>query len=724
MEIIMEKGILGMVAFCLMAVAMLSPAVSAMAEIDHVTISPTYPDAWDDMTCNAHVSEIHGSLESIRFTWFRNGVGVREYTRTIHGSYASETDTLDSFFTREGDEISCRVDVWDECDNKDTEIVSVHVREASQNNPPVIEGIPDQMGETGEIIEINLWDYASDAEDSDSELEFTIDVQPNHDIVECHIYNDRYLNCGPARQLGQTAVTLRVTDTRGAWDTDTFVICIRGDCPSCSNEPPEIGSIDIEPNHPDEDDDIECEVTVEDNDGNLEKVEFRWYVDGDLERTRTRDVSGHSDTVSDILYSGKTSEGDEVKCRATVEDTDGETETRSAYVEVEDDDFCRIDIYDLEVEDQEDIRFRIRNRGDQDTEVEYRIYVNGDRVEEDDVYIDEGESERISFEYDDFDEDEDYEIRVWARADCGDTDEEEVEYDILGDCSIHIFNLRVRNGEQISFDIVNGGNDDEYVEYRIYINGFRVEEDDIEVDEGDTETIYYIYDDFSEGQEYEIRAYVHAECGRSDSRRVFYRPFVDDGDQDGGDSDGGDSGQAVCNYNLICEAGESWGTCPYDCPAPEPEPAPTSVKITPTDIDVNRYKSKVVTIEIESRISQDFSIAVLGVPQEWLDYDREVHADGKSFAYVFVNPRELGEHQFVVRVAAQEEGLEFAEGINLFVARQDDAPAQGDGITGAIWGVFSNIYAIIILIIIASIVLLYVAVNYLGPEEEITFRYR
>ncbi len=867
----MKSKALAALAFCLMFMVFISPARAAGPAVLSVEISPENPEVWDDLTCMAEFWDGDSDLEEARFKWYRNTVLIRTVYKSLSGSWDTEHDTLSKSLTKEGDQIRCRVDVRDSEVNSDYEDITVHVQETSQNNPPVIQGIPDQTTEIGEGVVVDLWDYAYDIEDSDTELDFSLDYAGNSNIIECMITGDRNVWCDEAKQLGESALTVRVTDTGGAWDTDTFVIRVAGECPFCDNKPPEIESIDIDPSHPDDRDDITCGVHVEDEDGNLDSVEFRWYVDGDLERTRIRDVSGYSDAAEDTLDSYETDEGDEVECRATVEDKDGKEDHASISVEVEENGGdCRIEVYDLDVEDEEDITFRIRNRGDDDVEVEYKIYVDDDRVEHDEIDIDEEDSERIEFKYDDFEGGEEYEIRVWAEADCGDTDEEEVTYTILDgeDCRISIYDLDVEGDEDITFRIRNRGDDDVEVEYRIYVDGRKVEEDDIDIDEGDSERIRYEYDDFEEGETYKIRVRAEADCGDTDeetetiiigedcdpgylniyrcygnwlqkryrtydcdlvwknwqycsqgcsgSRCIgvpgpgpspgcsltmenleysqtvapghtgfvratvrntgsytedFRMEFYLDGTYlgrkvftlgpgsavtriwnfavfDGGkhtirasvssDCGASDSREvivyagavpgpvpSVCNYNQVCEPGETWQTCPYDCPKPGPEPAPTEVEIRPASMDVNLYKSKVISINIHSYVKQDFTISVEGVPQGWLNYKQTVNVEGDRTSYVFISPKETGSYTLVVRVVAVTEGLTFTKGVDVFVAQADSHGAQpGDGITGALVAIASNIYTIILIIVIAAALLAWFGIRRLKSEDEATFEKR
>jgi len=140
--------------------------------IDGIEMSPTVPEVYDSITCSVDLSDIDGDLEEVRFKWYRNTIVVKTQYLTVSGSSDTEHDTLSSSYTKEGDQIRCLVDVFDESGRSDSADKTVRVQETGSNNPPELKGIPDKEIEIGDTVETDLWAYATDIEDSDDELDF------------------------------------------------------------------------------------------------------------------------------------------------------------------------------------------------------------------------------------------------------------------------------------------------------------------------------------------------------------------------------------------------------------------------------------------------------------------------------------------------------------------------------------------------------------------------
>ena len=107
--------------------------------------------------------------------------------------------------------------------------LSVQSSNDTLNQPPVIEGLPDleiNESETPPSDWIDLWQYASDAESSDDELQFSIVSQSNLGLINCRVDEDRYINCDlSADSYGFSDITIEVTDGRHI-DRDSFRITV------------------------------------------------------------------------------------------------------------------------------------------------------------------------------------------------------------------------------------------------------------------------------------------------------------------------------------------------------------------------------------------------------------------------------------------------------------------------------------------------------------------
>ncbi|MFH1445775.1 MAG: hypothetical protein ABIF08_04860 [Nanoarchaeota archaeon] len=140
------------------------------------------------------------------------------------------------------------------------------------------------------------------------------------------------------------------------------------------------------------------------------------------------------------------------------------------------------------------------------------------------------------------------------------------------------------------------------------------------------------------------------------------------------------SGNLECDYDNKCETWES-GNC-QDCIANRPVTANTEVTFFPSKLDLKLFEGKIITINIDSRYSQTFSIDVDGVPSSWLSYTETVSVDDEDKVYVYITPKTPGLYDVDISVRAQSEGREFEKTISMFVS--EDADGTGVPITGLI----------------------------------------
>ncbi|MFQ5400495.1 MAG: M4 family metallopeptidase [Anaerolineae bacterium] len=106
--------------------------------------------------------------------------------------------------------------------------VRIYTCGTSTNTNPTLTGLPDQtVPENGSVnTAIDLWAYASDAENADPSLSFSIINTP---VISAgvSISGNRYIAINPAvGWTGTTSVTVQVQDTGGLVDSDSFNVTV------------------------------------------------------------------------------------------------------------------------------------------------------------------------------------------------------------------------------------------------------------------------------------------------------------------------------------------------------------------------------------------------------------------------------------------------------------------------------------------------------------------
>jgi len=278
--------------------------------------------------------------------------------------------------------ITVRVTDTDGAYDTDTFVVRV-IEDFEENYAPKINGIPDQEvneNDGAHYSMINLYSYTSDDQDSLSELDFEVVEQTNSGLINCYVDDDRYIDCSAPRlnASGSNTITVRVTDTDGAYDTDTFVVRVIEDF--YENDGPNISGI------PDLDD-----GQIEENDGSHTRLlDLYNYARDDEDSDSELDFRVYSQSntslincyIDDDRWFACDAPRDNRTGRSTivieVEDTDGETDTDTFVLEVEEEDFSGASCSDIDVDTRtiymdesktEGITFDIRNRGEDDFEI-------------------------------------------------------------------------------------------------------------------------------------------------------------------------------------------------------------------------------------------------------------------------------------------------------------------------------------------------------------------
>ena len=250
----------------------------------------------------------------------------------------------------------------------------------SDNNSPII-SLPSEIrvdendGSQNNLID--LFDFTSDDNDSDSQLDFDLLDETNPGLIDCFIDDDRYVDCRAPRDndTGANTLTIRVTDTNGATDTDSVRIEVvpgsnRNDEPRLSNLP---------------------DVEIEENDGFNERLIDLWdFASDDNDSDSELDFRITSQSNTSLIFcsidNDRYFECDPPRDNRTgistvfidVEDRDGSTDREAIEVEVFSERFGSGTCRDIDVDtrtvfmdesDTERIVFDIRNRSNDDFEV-------------------------------------------------------------------------------------------------------------------------------------------------------------------------------------------------------------------------------------------------------------------------------------------------------------------------------------------------------------------
>ncbi len=114
---------------------------------------------------------------------------------------------------------SIDVDVEDTDDGDDSDTFTVTITSAPVG-VPVIGGLPDLTFSIGTTLSINLSDYVTDSDHSDSQLTWTATGNTNINVV---IGTDKIANFTSA-WIGSETITFRVTDPLGNFAEDTITV--------------------------------------------------------------------------------------------------------------------------------------------------------------------------------------------------------------------------------------------------------------------------------------------------------------------------------------------------------------------------------------------------------------------------------------------------------------------------------------------------------------------
>jgi hypothetical protein len=350
--------------------------------VDTIQISPADPDEYDDLECAVSVSDSNGDLGYVTFKWSRNNAVIRTYTRYVNGYSDTSTDTLSYLYTEAGDLIECNVIVYDRAGHTDEDRVTVTIGQAPVENPVAVLYADPTDPDVGESVKFD----GSQSYDSDGEV-----VSYYFEFGDGSFYGwtSSPQTYHTYRDDGTYYARLKVKDNEGhVSDWNTVTIEVGNGHHHGGGDNPVIEEVSITPSYPYEDDDLTCRVNVYDDDGDLDYVRFRWYVEGDLERIVNKDVSGYDDYVSDILDESYTDAGDSVECEATVYDHDDNWDTENDYVNIRSgfggsQEDCSVSItefdYSQKITSTQSawIKGVVKNYGSTGQTVDLKLYVDG-----------------------------------------------------------------------------------------------------------------------------------------------------------------------------------------------------------------------------------------------------------------------------------------------------------------------------------------------------------
>jgi len=665
----------------------------------YVEITPRHPNPQQDLTCSVSATDMDDNLDYVKFKWYVNLNAVRISTADLRGSSDTAYDVLSSYYTHPGDHVTCQVMVFDTegaSDSDNSLPVYIEGDQYPNRRPVAVLTTRDARAEVDDYVYFSGVDsYDTDGYVNQYYFDFGDGSHspwlPRSSPYTYHSYSEP----------GVYYARLKVKDNdylESEWSREV-AIYVSQDGGYYDGNHPRVDWVEISPEDPDEYDDLSCEASVSDNDGDLDYVRFEWYVNNYLAERRTINVYGYSDEVSDLLDYYHFDLDDRIECKVTVYDESQRSDSDHDVVIIGEDGYYgdepRIRNIQIEPDDpdvSDDLTCEVDvSDGDGDLDyVWFQWFVNGDEVREvrKNVY---DHHDSVSFDLDN----RYFDHRDFVKCEATVYDEErnrDSDYDIvrIGDypypderCAHSIksfdYSSYVLEGNKawVEVNIRNTRLRSSTLTLNLFADNLLKE----------TDSVYLVY-----GREITKKFEFSLPLGWHEIRLESYLAC----------------GSPVNKHAniLVYESGGDDVITPEE-PEEPPEITETFVSITPTRLDIEIYTGKTIEILIESPEEQTFEIEVLDLPGDWANYPGEVRVDGRERVYAYIVPKELGEYTFRVKLKVGDETLQ--KTIDMYVAPEGElTEGEGfDGLTGLITAGGNWIIGLIVVIIILVIVILY-----------------
>ncbi|RLJ00303.1 MAG: hypothetical protein DRP03_00990 [Candidatus Aenigmatarchaeota archaeon] len=596
------------------------PTLNEPPVFDSISIYPSIPLANNDITCTVSVSDRDGNLNYVVFYWYVDNILVKSITKGINGYSAITSDTLRSSYIEKDSIVRCMAKVYDGKNawSKAEKSVTVSIVSTAKT-PPSID-IPDYHTMPGKSIVIDLWEYASDEEDSDAMLKFFILSQSDTSSAYCVIEHMHYIKCY-AKKDGSSVVSVRVFDSSGLFAEDSFTIHVE-------SAKPVINSISLLPEQPTTNDDIICTVMVSDANSDLNYVLFEWYINGIKVKSETKNVYSYSDTAKSTLPRSYTASGDTVRCVASVVDMRNNIARSEKSIAIMQEislaPVAIISASHYRVKPAVPVYFSGANSYDRDGYITSYYFDFGD-----------GHSSGWTMHsgvYHSYARPGVYNVKLKVMDNTGKISawsQVTIVVESEDVCGVEITKIEhptsVVKNAWTKVWVKNTGSVTTKIVLRLYIDGV-------------------------------IKSTYTAILSAGEERLNKFDFVLDNG-----------------TYNIKIEAFAYCNSYDYECftissvPEPgvekvsmapsEPQKVAEFVKVYPDSIDMEVHTGSVITIELQSREKAVYNIEVEGMPRDWLSYPDTVEVEGNKKVYVYVTPHEIGRYSLLVRVSSNETSI-------------------------------------------------------------------